>query len=120
MNTIMPGIFRVADGEVITIDVRSTGAPTLFGVNHSIFGGGMPHAEGDPITVRMIKSQATGSSNIPNAKATTLTLLFSFTSKRDGRYDWTMTGSEGGPPFRDFIEQSGITAESTTYTFHIV
>jgi len=120
MDTLSPGIFRVSDGEVVTIDARSTGAPTLFGVNFSIFGGGTPLNEGQPLQLRMDKSRATGNSNIPNARSTPLTLLFSFSSNGNGRYDWTLTGSNGGPPFRDFIRQTGSTAEATTYTFHIV
>ena len=120
METITPGIFKVGDEEVITIDVRSTGAPTLFGVNFSIFGGGMPLNEGQPLHLTMDKAQATGNSNIPNARSAPLTLLFSFSSNSDGRYDLTMRGSEGGDTFRDFIRQTGSTAEATTYTFHIV
>jgi len=120
MDTLTPGVFRVSDGEVVTIDVRSTGAPTLFGVNFSMFGGGMPLNEGMPHPLPMVKSQATGNSNIANARSAPLTLLFNFSSNSDGRYDWTLTGSNGGPPFRDFIRQTGSTAEATTYTFHIV
>lgn len=120
MDIITPGIFRVSDGERITIDVSSTGAPTLFGVNFSLFGGGMPVNEGQPLQLTMDKSRATGNSNVPNARSTPLTLLFSFSSNNDGRYDLTMTGSNGGDLFRDFIRQAGSTAEATTYTFHIV
>ena len=120
MNTLSPGIFQVSDGEVITIDVRSTGAPTLFGVNFSMFGAGMPLNEGQPLQLTMDKSRATGASNVPNAKSTPLTLLYSFSSNDGGRYDLTMTGSNGGAPFKDFIGQAGSTAEASTYTFHIV
>ena len=120
MNTISPGFFRVSDGEVITIQVSSTGAPTQFGVNHSIFGGGTQMKEGHPLQVTMDKSQANGTSNIPNAKSTTLTLLFSFTSNSGGRYDLTMTGSGGGDTFQDFASQAGATPKAVKYTFHIV
>ncbi|MCA1579291.1 MAG: hypothetical protein LC794_18235 [Acidobacteria bacterium] len=119
MHTIQPGFFRVTDGEVITFDIRSTGAPTLFGVNFSIFGTGSPIPEGQLLHVTMDKSRATGSSNISNARSTTLTLLFSFSSNNGGRYDWTVTGSEGGT-FDDFARQAGSGPESVTYTFHIV
>ena len=115
-----PGFFKVADGEEITIDVSSTGAPTLFGVNFSIFGKGAPLKEGTPLTVTMDKSKAKGSSTVPNAKSTTLTLLFSFTSKKDGKYEWTVTGSEGGDPFPDFVRQAGSGPKAVTYTFHII
>jgi hypothetical protein len=120
MVTLTPGVFQVNDGEIVTIDVRSTGAPTLFGVNFSIFGGGTPLNEGQPLQIRMDKSRATGGSNIPNAKSTPLVLLFSFSSNNGGRYDWTVTGSNGGAPFQDFVRQAGSTAEAATYTFHIV
>jgi hypothetical protein len=120
MRTISPGIFEVADGEEITFDVRSTGAETLFGVNHSIFGGGSPLTEGQPLRVTMDKSRAEDESSIPNARATRLTLLFSFTSNSGGRYEWTVRGSGGGPPFRDFVNQAGALPEATRYRFHIV
>ena len=120
MDTLSPGIFRVSNGEVVTIDVRSTGAPTLFGVNFSMFGSGTPVNQGQPLQLTMDKSRATGNSNIPNARSTPLTLLYSFSSNNGGRYDLTMTGSNGGAPFQDFIRQAGSTAEASTYTFHIV
>lgn len=120
MDTISPGIFAVSDGEVITINIRSTGAPTLFGVNFSIFDGGMPVNEGQPLQVTMNKDLATGNSHIPNARSTPLSLLFSFSSNSNGRYEWTIRGSKGDKAFRDFIRQTGSTAEATTYTFHIV
>jgi hypothetical protein len=118
MRIIQPGFFRVTDGEVITFDIRSTGAPTLFGVNFSMLGTGFPIREGEPLIVRMEKNRATGSSNIPNARSTTVTLLFSFSSNNGGRYDWTVTGSEGGQ-FDDFARQAGSGPDAVTYTFHI-
>ena len=119
MIIIQPGFFRVTDGEVITFDIRSTGAPTLFGVNFSVFGSGSPVPQGQPLRVTMDKSRANGSSNIPNARSTTLTLLFSFSTNNGGRYDWTVTGSGGGS-FDDFARQAGSGPEAVTYTFHIV
>jgi hypothetical protein len=120
MNTIQPGFFRVTDGEVITFDIKSTGAPLLFGVNFSGFDRGGPVTEGQPLTVTMDKSKANDNSNIPNAKSTTLTLLFSFSTNNGGRYDWTVTGSGGGDRFDDFARQAGSGPEAVTYTFHIV
>src|SRR4030095_9984022 len=73
MKTLAPEAFQVKDGEVITIDVKSTIAATLFGVNHSIFGGGFPLKEGVPLKVTMDKSKAQGNSTVPNAKSTPLT-----------------------------------------------
>ena len=118
METIKAGHFKVSDGEVMTIDIRATG--TEFLVNHSKPGGGTPLKKGKPLTLTMDKSKATGTSKIANAKSTTVTLLFSFSGKKDGRYDWTVTGSEGGEPFEDFVDQAGESAESVTLRFHIV
>jgi hypothetical protein len=120
MNTIAPGVFSVNDQEQITIDVRSSGAPTLFGVNFSIFGGGAPLQQNVPLVVVMDKKKAMGNSNIPNAKSTTLALLFSFTSNSGGSYDVTTTGSAGGTPFPDFVRQAGSTPDAIIYTFHII
>jgi hypothetical protein len=120
MQIKSPGVFQVKDGEVITIDVKSTGTPTLFGVNYSIFGGGSPLQEGQPLKLTMDKSKAQGNSTIPNAKSTPLTLLFSFSSNSGGKYDWTVTGDVPGDSFPDFTRQAGNTPKATTYTFHIV
>lgn len=120
METIKRGLFKVTDGEEITINIRSTGTKTLFGVNCAVFDEDLIVSEGQPLKVTMDKSLATGESNFPNAKSTLLTLLFSFTSNQGGRYDWTMTGSEGGDPFTAFTKQAGKTPKAVTYTFHIV
>lgn len=120
METIKRGLFKVTDGEEITIDVRSTGAKTLFGVNCAVFREDLIVREGQPLTVRMDKSQATGESKFPNARSTRLTLLFSFSTNQGARYDWTVTGSQGGDPFTAFAEQDGKTPKSVTYVFHIV
>jgi hypothetical protein len=120
METIKRGLFKVADGEEITINVRSTGAKTLFGVNCAVFDEDLIISEGQPLRVTMDKSLATGESNFPNARSTVLTLLFSFTSNQGGRYDWTVTGSEGGDPFTAFAEQDGNTPKAVNYVFHIV
>ena len=118
MEVISTGAFKVRDGELITLNVTSSG--TLFGVNFSLFGGGAPLTEGQPLQVRMDKSKATGNSVVPNATSTPLTLLFSFSGNSGGRYDWTVTGDPGGASFPDFVRQAGATPKATTYTFHIV
>ena len=118
METLSTGIFKVSDGEVIEIDVRATG--TVFLVNHAKPGGGAPLKQGQPLRLTMDASQATGKSSIENAKSTTVTLLFSFSGDSGGRYDWTVTGSEGGEPFDSFVEQAGEGPESVRYRFHIV
>ena len=120
MQTIKRGLFKVTDGEEITINIRSTGAKTLFGVNCAVFDEDLIVPEGQPLKVTMDKSRASGESNFPNAKSTNLTLLFSFSTNQGGRYDWTMTGSEGGDTFTAFAKQSGKTPKAVTYTFHIV
>ena len=120
MQKKSPTAFQVRDKEVITINVKSTGTPTLFGVNFSIFGAGTPLKEGQPLQITMDKQKATGNSTIPNAKSTPLTLLFSFTSANGGKYDLTMSGDPGGDTFTDFTRQAGSTPKSITYTFHIV
>lgn len=120
MQKKSPTAFQVRDKEVITINVKSTGAATLFGVNHSIFGGGAPLQEGQPLQITMDKQKAQGDSTISNAKSTQLTLLFSFTSTSGGKYDLTMTGDPGGDTFTDFTRQAGSTPKAITYTFHIV
>lgn len=120
MKSIAPGVFQVTNGETITIDAKSTGSQTLFGVTYSIFGGGSPVKAGEPIKIVMDKSKAQGGSTVPDAKSTNLTLVFSFTSASDGKYEWTMSGSGGGEPFSDFADQAGTTPSTTFYTFHIV
>ncbi len=120
MQTKSPGIFQVRDGEVITIDVKSTGAQTLFGVNYSVFGGGSPVIEGQPIKVTMDKSKAQGNSSIPGAKSTPLTLVFSFSSNSGGKYDLKVSGDAGGDTYTDFTQQAGKGPKAITYIFHIV
>lgn len=121
MKKLAAGAFQVKDGEVITVEVKSTGTTTLFGVNFSIFGGGSPLTEGEPLEVTMDKSKAQGNSTVPNAKSTPMTLLFSFTSSNGGKYGLTMTGSEaGGDTYNDFANQAGNSPKAITYTFHIV
>lgn len=110
MNRLPNGVFTVVDGEVITIDVRATG--TEFLVNHSKPGGGTPLIKNQPLVLTMNESQATGT-----PKSTTVTLVFSFSDDSGGRYDWTVSGSEGGLPFEDFVEQAGEGPESVRFRF---
>ena len=119
METIKRGFFRVRDGEEITFKISSKGAQTRFLVNCSVFDDDLIVQEGQSLKVRMDKSKAHGESNIPNAKSTTLTLLFTFDSNQGGRYEWTMIG-EGGDPFDAFTDQAGSMPKAVTYTFHIV
>ena len=118
MKVLSSGAFQAADGEIITITVRSSG--TLFGVNFSIFGSGSPLTAGQPLTVTMNKSKARGNSTVPNAKAARMTLLFSFSGSSGGRYDLTVTGNSGNESFPDFVRQAGNLPKAITYVFHIV
>lgn len=121
MEKISSGIFKVADGEVITIDVRKTGAQELFGVNHTAFSSKGPLTEGKPLKVKMVKDELEEeSTEVEDAKVTTITLVFSFNSKKDGRYDFTMKGSKGGDPVNGFSRQAGKTPKAITFTFHVV
>ncbi|HKO60474.1 MAG TPA: hypothetical protein VJV03_04885 [Pyrinomonadaceae bacterium] len=120
MQKKSPTAFQVRDKEVITINVKSTGTATLFGVNYSIFGAGTPLKEGQPLQITMDKQKAQGNSTIPNAKSTPLTLLFSFTSATGGKYELTMTGDAGGDSITDSTRQAGSSPKAILYTFHIV
>jgi hypothetical protein len=120
MQIKAPGAFQVRDGEILTIEVRSTGAQTLFGVNYSIFGGGAPIQEGQPLKLTMDKSKAQGNSTIPGAKSTPLTLLFSFSSTNGGKYDLKVSGDPGGDSYPDLAQQAGKGPKAITYTLHIV
>ena len=120
METIDPDVFKVSDGEVITIDVRKTGAQTLFGVNHTAFKRKGPLTEGQPLNITMSKDdEMEDSTEFSNAKFTTITLTFSFNTKKGGQYDWTMTGSKGGT-FQGISRQAGSLAKAVTFFIHIV
>ena len=119
MQTLDTGIFQVQDGETVSIDVRSTGTSTLFGVNCSIDGQAIPVVQGQPIRIHFDKSQAHGPSFIANAKSTNVTLLFSFTSQSGGKYELTFSG-DGGGTASGIAEQVGNTPQAIVYTFHIV
>lgn len=114
------GVFQVNDGEVVSIDVRATGAQTLFGVNFRIFDEDGLIQEQEPTLITMDKSQAHDPSFIQGARATDLSLLFNFNSNSGGRYDLTTTGDAGGESFDDFANQHSIMPAHILYTFHIV
>jgi hypothetical protein len=121
MKILDDGIFQVRDGEVVTLDIRSTGAETLFGVVYSIYAeaeqGIIPG--GSPFRITMDITQAEGDSDIPNARSTVLALTFSFTSASGGRYDLTVRGRDKTPSYPDFAIQAGRGPTQIPYTFHI-
>ena len=120
MEKLSTGVFKVVDGEKVTFDVSASG--TLFGVSHRVSGGGGgPLTQGQPLTLTMNKEEADGvSEDVPNARTTVVTLTFSFSNKKDGRYDWTITGSDGGEPDSDFTRQAGAGPRIIRFLFHIV
>lgn len=119
MENIGVRTYKVHDGEEVTFNIRSTGNATFFGVNYSVAGHGFPLKEGEPFVLTMDKSSATGSSSIPNAKRTNVTMLFSFTSSNGGKYDIEITGTPDGRD-EDRVEQDFEDPGSRTYRFHIV
>jgi hypothetical protein len=120
METIDPEVFKVSDGEVITIDVRKTGAQTLFGVSHTAFKHSGPLTDGEPLNITMSKDdEMEDSTEFSNGKFTTITLTFSFNTQQGGQYDWTMSGSQGGT-FQGISRQAGGLAKSVTFFIHIV
>ena len=121
MQILDDGIFQVRDGEVVTINIESTGAETLFGVVFSIFAEAEEGrvTEGRPLRLRMDRSRAEGDSDIPNARSTVLALTFSFTSLSGGRYDLTVRGRTAAPAYSDFALQAGRGPTQIPYTFHI-
>jgi hypothetical protein len=119
MQTLGMGVFRVQDGETVSFDARSTGASTLFGVTASLSGQTIPVVAGQPIRVRLDKSQAQDPSFIPGAKSTNVTLMFSFTSESGGRYDITLSGDAGGDSDSSAAEQVGNLPQAIVYIFHI-
>ena len=120
MQILAPGVFQFADKEVVTVDVQSTGAPTLFGVNFAIEGSGAPLTAGQPLKLTIDKSKATGASFLPTGKSSEFTLLFSFSSSSGGKYVVKISGSGGGPTFNTQASQVGNTPEAIPFIFHIV
>jgi hypothetical protein len=119
MQQLSPGTFQGNDGEVITIDVQSTGAPTQFGVRASRDSQPLP-INGHTITFALNKNAAPGSSFLPNAKSSVVTLAFAFTSQSGGKYEASISGSAGGGVFKVFANQVGNMPEAVNLVFHIV
>jgi hypothetical protein len=121
MRRLPSGAFLADDGEILTLDIASTGAQTLFGVNFSLGGSGSAIPQGQPFQITLDKSKATGGSDIPGARSTVLTLTFSFSSKQGGRYEYTMSGDPAGdPPLNRRAVQAGKLPTVNTFIFHIV
>jgi len=121
MKRLPSGALQVRDGETITLDIKSTGAETLFGVVYSFSGHGSSIPEGAPFPITMDWAQATGSSDIPGAKSGVLILTFNFSSNKDGKYDYTMSGDPGGdPPLKKRASQAGQLPTVNNFTFHIL
>jgi hypothetical protein len=121
MKKLPSGALQAKDGEVLTLDIKSTGAQTLFGVVFSLGGSGSSIPEGAPFQITLDKSKATGGSDIPGAKSTVLTLTFNFTSAQGGKYEYTMAGApEGDPPLKRKAVQAGKLPTVNNFIFHIV
>lgn len=114
------GAYIAKDGEVLSLDIRSTGASTLFGVNYSLGGNGSPIPEGQPFPITLRKSAATGESDIPGARSTVLTLTFSYQSANAGDYHYTITSDAGDPSISADAPQAGATATVHNLIIHIV
>jgi len=115
------GAYIAKDGEVLSLDIRSTGASTLFGVNYRLKGGGgSPIPEGSPFAITLKKSEATGGSDIPNAKSTVLSLTFNYTSPKGGKYHYTITGDPADPPINADAPQAGALPTEHNLIIHIV
>jgi hypothetical protein len=120
--TILPsGAIQVRHGEVITLNISSTGAKTLFGVSFSLTGAHGSIPEGAPFSITLDWNLATGASDIPGAKTNVLVLTFNFTSADDGQYDYTLAGDPGGaPPLRKRAVQAGQLPTVNDFIFHIL
>jgi hypothetical protein len=120
MQRLPSGALLVRDKEVITLDIKSTGATTLFGVNYSLSGSGSQIPEGKPFPITLDWSQATGGSDIPGARSAVMILAFSFTSLKGGKYEYTMSGDPDGiPPLKRRASQAGSTPTVNNFIFHI-
>lgn len=120
MKELPSGAYQAKDSEVLTLDIKSTGAVTLFGVNYSLGGSGNSIPEGKPFTITLDKSKATGASDIPNAKSTVLTLSFSFSSQKGGNYHYTITGDPADPSITSDAPQAGALPTMHNFIIHIV
>src|SRR5436309_1986517 len=121
MNLLPSGAIQVRHGEVITLNIRSTGAQTNFGVVYSMTGSHGSIPEGAPFPITLDWNQATGPSDIPDARTNTLVLTFSFTSAVGGKYEYTLAGEAGGaPPLRKKAVQAGALPTVNDFIFHIL
>lgn len=120
MKELPNGAYRAKDGEELTLDIKSTGASTLFGVTYSLGGSGSPIPEGSPFAITLKKSAATGGSDIPDAKSTVLTLAFHYTSPKGGKYHYTIKSDSGDPPIGADANQAGALATVDSFIIHIV
>jgi hypothetical protein len=120
MQELPNGAYKAKDGEVLSLDIKSTGAPTLFGVNYSLGGHGSPIPEGKPFPITLKKSDAVGGSDIPGAKSTVLTLAFSFSTPTGGKYHYTITGDAADPPISADATQAGAIPTVDNFIIHIV
>lgn len=121
MKRLPSGALQVNHGETITLNVRSTGTETLFGVVYSFLDGGAPIPEGAPFPITMDWNKATGASDIPGARSDELILTFNFSSKKGGQYDYTLTGAPGGdPPLVKRAVQAGKLPTVNNFNFHIL
>jgi|ERR1044071_3349922 hypothetical protein len=121
MKKLPSGALQAKDGEVLTLNIKSTGAQTLFGVVFSLGGSGSSIPEGKPFLITLDKSKAKGGSDIPGAKSTVLTLTFNFSTKQGGKYEYTMSGDpDGDPPLKKRAVQAGKLPTVNTFIFHIV
>lgn len=121
MKELPSGAYLARNSEILTLDVRSTGAQTLFGVNYSLGGSGSPITSSGTLTpITLDKSKATGNSDIPNAKSTVLVLTFSYNSPNGGSYNYTITGASGDPPIKADAPQAGALPTVHNFIIHIV
>ena len=120
MKELPSGAYLAKDGEVLTLDIKATGAQTLFGVNYSLGGTGAPiTAPGALTQITLVKNDATGGSDIPNAKSTVLVLTFNFDSGQGGNYSYTITGASGDPPIKSDAPQAGGAPTVHNFIIHI-
>ncbi len=117
---ILPsGSIQVRHGEVVTLTIRSTGAPTNFGVNFELAGAQGVITGPAPTPLTFNWNAATGESDIPDAKTDVLALTFNFTSVGGGQYDYTLAG-EGAPPIQRQALQAGKLPTFHSFIFHIL
>ena len=114
------GAYIAKDGEVLSLDIESTGATTLFGVNYSLGGNGSHIPEGQPFHITLRKSAATGGSDIPGAKSNVLTLAFSYSSANGGNYHYTITSDAADPSISADAPQAGAAPTVHNLIIHIV